>query len=486
MSQPNQPTWTELLALAADGLRVRTDSRKVLPGEVFVALPGSSVDGTRFIPDALQNGAKYIVTQQEGTWTHGTDAALLVRPDAAEALGQLARAHFHADNQRLRLVGITGTNGKTTTAFIIEHLLSAVGLKAGLMGTVAYRWPGFSLDATLTTPDCWTLHELICNMAHSDVDAVVMEASSHAIEQKRVAGLEFDVTVLTNVTQDHLDYHGDMEHYFNAKAALFRERPNKDKVWVLNYDDPYGRRLLPEAHNALAYGLGPAPEDTDALHGEVLSSTASGLHMRMHHQGNQWEMHSKLIGKHNALNLLAAQAVGLCLGLSPRDMRKLEAFHGVPGRLERVPNDQGLDIFVDYAHTPDALINVLTALREITEGRLLALFGCGGNRDRTKRPLMAEAVAKHADVGILTSDNPRHEDPVRIMDDAWPGLANCHLALREVDRYAAMERAVAMMQPGDVLLVAGKGHETYQQVGDEKLPFSDVESVAKAIQEVLG
>jgi len=486
MPTNDQTAWNEVLAAVAGGLRVRTDSRRVQPGEVFVALPGSNVDGARFIPAALEQGAKYIVTQQQGPWTEGTDARLLVRPDAAEALGQLARAHFHADEQHLKLVGITGTNGKTTTAFIIEHLLAAVGLKAGLLGTVAYRWPGFSLDATLTTPDCWTLHELICNMARSDVDAVVMEASSHAIQQKRIAGLEFDVAVLTNVTQDHLDYHGDMEHYFNAKAELFRSQPRKDKVWVLDYDDPYGRRLLPEAPLALPYGLGQAPEGVDALRGEILSSTASGLSLRMHYQGSQWELHSDLIGRHNALNLLAAQAVGLCLGLCQRDLRKLEDFAGVPGRLERVPNAHGLDVFVDYAHTPDALVNVLSALREITTGRLLALFGCGGNRDRTKRPLMARAVSRLADVGILTSDNPRHEDPLEIIADARPGLADCPHTVEEPDRYAAIREAIRLMKPGDVLLVAGKGHETYQQVGDEKLPFSDVKAVARAIEEVHG
>lgn len=486
MSTPEMAAWSELLAAVAKGLRVRTDSRKVLPGEVFAALSGSKVNGTDFIPAALERGAQYIVTQQNGSWTDGHDAELLVRPDVAEALGELARAHFHADEQRLKLVGITGTNGKTTTAFIIEHLLSSVGLKTGLMGTVAYRWPGFSLDATLTTPDCWTLHELICNMARSDVDAVVMEASSHAIEQKRIAGLQFDVAVLTNVTQDHLDYHGDMESYFNAKAALFRERPKSDKAWVLNYDDPYGRRLIPEAPLAVPYGLGEAPEGCDALRGEILSSTSAGLSLRMHYQGASWELTSHLIGHHNAQNLLAAQAVGLCLGLNQRDLRKLEDFAGVPGRLERVPNAHGLDIFVDYAHTPDALINVLTAMRNLTRGRLLTIFGCGGDRDRTKRPLMAQAVARFADVGILTSDNPRHEDPLAIIADARPGLAGCTESMEEPDRYAAIVNAVQRMQPGDVLLVAGKGHENYQQIGDEKLPFSDVEAVGRAIREVLG
>lgn len=486
MSTPEQSAWAELLELVSKGLRVRTDSRKILPGEVFVALPGSKVDGTDFIPAALNAGARYVVAERDGGWTGNGEAELLVRPDAAEALGELARAHFHADEQHLKLVGITGTNGKTTTAFIVEHLLAAAGLKAGLLGTVAYRWPGFSLDATLTTPDCWTLHELIGNMARSDVDAVVMEASSHAIEQKRIAGLEYDVAVLTNVTQDHLDYHKDMESYFNAKAGLFRSRPKAEKVWVLNYDDPYGRRLLAETPHALAYGLGDAPEGVDALRGEILSSTAAGLTLRMSRQGATWEFSSHLIGRHNAQNLLAAQAVGLCLGLGPRDLRKLEQFTGVPGRLERVPNEHGLHVFVDYAHTPDALINVLGALRGLTRGRLLALFGCGGDRDKTKRPRMAEAVSRFADVGILTSDNPRHEDPLAIMADARPGLAECREAVEEPDRYTAILRAVEMMRPDDVLLVAGKGHETYQILGDTKIHFSDVEAVAKAIREVRG
>jgi UDP-N-acetylmuramoyl-L-alanyl-D-glutamate--2,6-diaminopimelate ligase len=494
MNDP-QRAWCELKDLVSRGLMVRTDSRLVRPGEVFVALRGASVNGEDFIPAALANGAKFIVTStpvpgspvagEHGRAIEAGDVRVLLRPDVPAALGELAAAHFGTTKHRLKLVGITGTNGKTTTAFILEHLLSAAGLKVGLLGTVVYRWPGFSLDATLTTPDCWTLHELIANMAGSDVDVVVMETSSHSIDQNRIAGLEYDVAVLTNVTQDHLDYHGDMETYFRAKARLFREVPHTDKACVVNFDDPYGARLVRELEHVMGYGLTEPLGGVDHLRGTIRESSAKGLTLDVTRGDRSWTVNSGLIGQHNAMNLLAAQGVAAALGMGERDFRRLETFSGVPGRLERVQNARGLDIFVDYAHTPDALENVQRALRPITSGRLVTLFGCGGNRDRTKRPLMARAVARLADVAVLTSDNPRHEDPQDILADARPGLVGCPRVVEEVDRAKAIRLAVEMLEEGDVLLVAGKGHEPYQQIGDEKHPFSDVATCAEAV-EALG
>ncbi len=478
-------SWQKLIDKVGRGLMVRTDSRLVRKGEVFVAMKGANVNGADFIPLALEQGAKYIITSEPGLVPANKNVQVISRQDTPIALGELAAAHFKTAKHQLKLVGITGTNGKTTTAFILEHLLAAAGLKVGIMGTVFYRWPGFSLDATLTTPGCWTLHELIANMSGSDVDVVIMEASSHALDQQRMAGLSFDTAVLTNVTQDHLDYHGDMEAYFRAKAGLFRTLPSTDKTCVLNYDDSYGARLAGELDNVLGYGLSTPPRNIDSLRGRRKNSSSKGFTLQVRDKERKWDVDTTLIGAHNAMNLLAAMSVGATLGLGYKDFQLLNGFLGVPGRLERVRNNRGLDIFVDYAHTPDALTNVQKTLRAITSGRLITVFGCGGDRDRSKRPLMAQAVARFSDVAILTSDNPRHENPLDIMSDARPGLEGCPAIEEEPDRSSAINMAVSMMQPSDILLIAGKGHESYQQVGDEKLDFNDV-AVTSAAVEALG
>lgn len=484
MNEPNI-AWKKLLDKVSRGLMVRTDSRMVRQGEVFVAMPGANVDGAAFIPAALKNGAKFIVAAEGTRIDSAGDVRVLLRPDVPAALGQLANAFFKTDEHSLKLVGITGTNGKTTTAFVLEHLLVKAGLKVGVMGTIFYRWPGFSLDATLTTPDCWTLHELLANMADADVDVVVMEASSHSIHQQRIAGLSFDVAVLTNVTQDHLDYHGDMENYFRAKAELFRTVPSGTKTCIVNYDDPYGARLAGEIPGCVGYGLGKPISGVDCLAGSIRNASSKGFTLETKRGEKTWSIETGLIGNYNGLNLLASMAVGAALGLNGKESKRLESFAGVPGRLERVLNDRGLDIFVDYAHTPDALVNVQRALRPLTTGRLITVFGCGGDRDRTKRPLMAKAVASMSDVAVLTSDNPRHENPLDIISDARPGLkeGNASIAIiEEQDRATAIELAVHMMKDGDVLLIAGKGHETYQQIGDVKTDFNDVSQAKAAVE----
>jgi UDP-N-acetylmuramoyl-L-alanyl-D-glutamate--2,6-diaminopimelate ligase len=482
-----------LLKKAAKGLVVRTDSRKIQPGECFVAMPGTAVRGIDYIPGALNNGAKYIVAP-----TAARDlvapvvekrAVVVYHENPAVALGELARAHFQIMDRDLKLVGITGTNGKTTTSYIIEHLLASAGLKVGVLGTVNYRWPGFQMDAPLTTPDCWMIHELLYNMKKADVDVAVMEVSSHALDQYRVAGLDFDAGVLTNVTQDHLDYHGDMETYFKAKSRLFNAYPRPGKAGIINYNDPYGRRLLTETEAGVGYGIGDTGivihevGDKPMVQGRILSLTGQGMEIETSYKGKSWVIQSPLIGAFNAMNLLAAQAVGLQLGLNCKDMRCLKNFPGVPGRLERVMNDKGLDIFVDYAHTPDALENVQHTLKSLDFKRLITVFGCGGDRDKAKRPLMAKAVARYADVAVLTSDNPRSEEPEAIMADARPGLAKARAVLEHPDRQTAITMAVAEMQPGDVLLIAGKGHEDYQKIAGRTIHFSDKEAAAKAIKE---
>ncbi|MFH1915536.1 MAG: UDP-N-acetylmuramoyl-L-alanyl-D-glutamate--2,6-diaminopimelate ligase [Pseudomonadota bacterium] len=485
--------FDSLLKEAAKGLVVRTDSRKILPGECFVAMPGTSVRGIDYIPGALDRGAAYIVAPASArdlvAPAAEKRALVAYHENPAVALGELARAHFHLPDRDLKLVGVTGTNGKTTTTYILEHLLAATGLKVGVLGTVSYRWPGFSMNAPLTTPDCWMIHELLFNMKKADVDVAVMEVSSHALDQCRVAGLDFDAGVLTNVTQDHLDYHGDMETYFRAKSRLFTGCLRQGRAGIINYNDPYGRKLLTSLDDAVGFGIGDTSivthevGDKPMVQGRILSLTGQGMEIETSYKGKSWTVQSPLVGAYNAMNLLAAQAVGLQLGLTCRDMRALKDFTGVPGRLERVINDQGLDIFVDYAHTPDALENVQHTLKSLNFKRLITVFGCGGDRDRAKRPLMARAVARYADVAVLTSDNPRSERPEAIMDDARPGLARAAQVIEHPDRQTAITLAVAEMEPGDALLIAGKGHEDYQQIAGTTIHFSDREAALKAIEE---
>lgn len=483
-----------LLKEAEKGLVVRTDSRKVQDGECFVAMPGTAVRGLDYIPSALDNGARYIVAPESARDLVAPvveEKALAVYVEnPAVALGELARAHFHLTDRDVKLVGITGTNGKTTTSYIIEHLLASAGLKVGVLGTVNYRWPGFQIEASLTTPDCWMIHELIFNMKKADVDVVLMEVSSHALKQYRVAGLDFNAGVFTNLTQDHLDYHGDMETYFRAKAKLFKDYPTGTKANISNYNDPYGRILLAECPNSIGYGIGEISTvrqevgDRDMIQGRIASMDGQGIELETTYKGKSWTIHSPLIGAFNAMNLMAAQAVGLQLGLNCKDMRSLKDFPGVPGRLERVMNDHGLDVFVDFAHTPDALENVQHTLKSLNFKRLITLFGCGGDRDRTKRPIMGQAVARYADVAVLTSDNPRSEDPTMIMDDIRPGLAGTPQVIEHPDRKTAIAMALKEMKPGDVLLVAGRGHEPNQKINGEIIPFLDTEVTAQLLEEM--
>ncbi len=503
ITKPWVELWETLLQKVRDGVMVQTHSKAVQPGEAFIALPGSRTDGTAFIAEAMTRKAGYVIAP-EG-YLHGAASAtlkgttILEHPDPRRALGELAAAHHGTDRSGPVLVGVTGTNGKTTVVSLTAYLLRSAGLRVGTIGTIGAQWPGGECDLGMTTPDCWRLHGILARMRDAGVTHVCMEVSSHALDQQRTAGLRFEVAVLTNVTQDHLDYHQDMERYFQAKALLFASgAPGAlgPKHRVVNMDDDHGRRLF-NRWGGLGYrlvqGLDHVPnrtrsdvdvEPAEHLHGEILACDRSGLHLGMSWKSAAWSLHSSLVGRHNAANLLAAQGAGLRLGVEPERMAALGSFPGVPGRLERVTNQQGLSIFVDYAHTPDALENVAGALRNAGFERLVIVFGCGGNRDKTKRPLMGQAVCRHADVAVLTSDNPRHEDPEAILADVLPGLAACPRVVTEVDRRLAIQLALDMLRSGDALLVAGKGHETTQQVGDEKHPFHDPTVIRRILGEI--
>jgi UDP-N-acetylmuramoyl-L-alanyl-D-glutamate--2,6-diaminopimelate ligase len=475
MSQMNLHLILEMLQ---SGAGLRTHSGAVEPGDVFVALSGRRVDGARFIGDALARGARVVVHGREVNTPRRDGVSFLAVDSPTQTLGLLARAACGTQSRLPKIIGVTGTNGKTTTAHLIHFLLGTNGMAAGLIGTVRCSWPGVEIPATMTTPDCLSLHQIIGRMVKDNVEALVMEVSSHALDQERTAGLPMDIGVFTNLTQDHLDYHGDMEQYFAAKARLFVDGTARCLQGVVNIDDAYGRRLKDLRPDLLGFGL----ESGDAgLRGEILNADATGMRLGIRQGDQRWELSTGMVGRHNAYNLLSAVGAGLLLGLAPEECQALSAAKGAPGRLERVPNERGLHIFIDYAHTPDALEKVSSALREMGFKRLITVFGCGGDRDATKRPLMGQAVARHADVAVVTSDNPRSEDPEAILDQIEPGLAGARQVMREVDRRKAIALAVGSMRPGDALLIAGKGHEDYQIIGTEKRHFSDFEVVRECL-----
>ncbi|MDR3357825.1 MAG: UDP-N-acetylmuramoyl-L-alanyl-D-glutamate--2,6-diaminopimelate ligase [Desulfovibrio sp.] len=479
------PDFAGLLEACRDGRgEPRSDSREVRPGDIFTAVPGETEDGARYIPAAAKAGAAFIVCRPDvgaEILTAAKNCRIIYHDNPREALWRLAQARWRTDSLPLKIFGVTGTNGKTTVSCLLESLLAAAGEKVGVVGTIAYRWPGYSRTAPLTTPDTLTLHSLLGGMADAGVTVAVMEVSSHALEQQRVYGIPFDGAVFTNLTQDHLDYHQDIESYFAAKAKLFLNLPQRDKAMSVNSDDSFGRRLLDLCPSALSFGLERRDREP-RLEGEIAASGPRGLHLRMRYKNLAWSLVSPLVGGFNASNLLAVQALGLKLGLSPEDFSALEAFSGVSGRLERIGNSAGLNIFVDYAHTPDALVNALKALRDAGFVRIVTVFGCGGNRDRAKRPLMGEAVARYSDVAVLTSDNPRFENPQAIIDDVLPGLAGAREAHVERDRHKATALALKMLTENDALLIAGKGHEDYQIIRGVKHHYSDQEVVRELLR----
>ena len=394
----------------------------------------------------------------------------------------------------MTLLAVTGTNGKTTTTYLLEAMLVAAGRRTGVIGTVTYRHGGKAIPAPLTTPGALQLQTLLAEMNAAGVTDVAMETTSHSLDQDRVAGCRFRVAGLTNVTQDHLDYHGTMERYFAAKTILFRDLLTSDGVGVVFVDRDDGRRMLPHiAGRALTVSVDPGIGAD--VHVRQRRLEDSGTHLQLSTPAGPLEIDSPLVGSFNMDNLCLSVGMGLGLGLTPEVIaRGLASQRNVPGRLERVDNDAGVLCVVDYAHTPDALERALQTLRPLTRGRLLVVFGCGGDRDPTKRPVMGEAAVRLGDLAIVTSDNPRTEDPGRIVQmvlegvhraggrelapQALAGAARGYLA--EVDRRTAIRHAVAAAQPGDTLIIAGKGHEDYQILGTQKIHFDDREEAGAA------
>ena len=465
--------FDQVLNILAQGAGLYTHSKDVQPGSVFVALPGTRTDGSKFIAEAVAKGAQVVV--------HATDISVdatfavphFAVANPAQALGLMALTAFGTAARMPRVVGVTGTNGKTTIAYLLRHLLIQNDLQTGVIGTVGAFWNDHVLPATMTTPDCLSLHQLIARMVEDQIESLVLEVSSHALVQDRIAGVPIEVGVFSNLTQDHLDYHQTMAAYFAAKAKLFLDSDYQCSKGVVNLDDPYGQRLWSKRKDLLTYAL----HQTADLQGSVLDSGPWGMRLAMSYAGQTWQLETRLIGLHNAYNLLACQGTGLALGLKPQQLHVLSQASGAPGRLQRVPNSRQLDIFIDYAHTPDALDKVSAALKAMGFARLITVFGCGGDRDASKRPLMGQAVARYADIVVLTSDNPRTEDPEAILDQIEPGLNGFGQIFREADRRKAIGLAIECLQSGDALLIAGKGHEDYQILGQTKVHFSDFEVV---------
>ncbi len=463
---------------------VLADSRKVSSGSLFVAVAGNVVDGHDFIDEAWRRGAAAVVVDRRDVFEHRkknvpAGRVLCLVPDSRRSLARLAAGWHGFPARSLVMVGITGTNGKTTIAYLLEHLLTRAGHRVGVVSTVNYRFDGLEESAAHTTPGADELQALLRRMVDAGTTCCVMEVSSHALDQQRAAEIPFSVVIFTNLSHEHLDYHREMESYFQAKKQLFTGCDGK-VFKVINGDDAWGRRLLGEVEGPkLSYGLEPEVEFR-ALEPEFSSR---GTTFTIEAAGERWRCHSPLIGRFNVLNVLAALAAARQLG-GTMDLllEVLENFPQVPGRLQRVPNQRNLHILVDYAHTPDALEKVLSSLREcVGEGRLLTLFGCGGDRDRRKRPEMGRIAQRYSDLVVVTSDNPRHEDPEQIIADILDGMTLSGDVLVEKDRRRAIAALIAVGRPGDLLLIAGKGHESYQQVGDQRLPFDDVQVVKEVL-----
>ena len=459
------------------------DSRRVQRNGLFVALRGEKNDGHEFIGQAIENGASVIVAERE---EKNPRATCLLVENTRPALADLAATFYGLPARRLKLAAVTGTNGKTTTTFLIKHICEKAGLRCGLIGTVRYEIGERVLPAARTTPESLDLQELLAQIANAGCRAAAMEVSSHALTQERVRGLEWDVAVFTNLTQDHLDYHGTMENYFESKAKLFvqlaQQQKKRKPVAVVNMDDHYGEQLLDKIGkkiSVITFGMGVRADFRASNYRMEFGGTSYQLDAR----GKSYLVRLPLIGRFNVANSMAALAAANALGLNLREaVLSLGKSPQVPGRLEMVPAKRKFQVFVDYAHTPDALLNVLKTLRQLEPGRLIVVFGCGGDRDRQKRPLMGRIADQNADYSIITSDNPRKEDPNAILSEIEKGFGSDRYE-KVAGRAEAIARAIALAQPRDIILIAGKGHETYQEFVDHTVPFDDIQVARRAIED---
>ena len=459
---------------------IRYDSRAVRPGDAFVAIHGGTMDGHAFIPEAIGKGATVVVLERDDAYPDSyfmhAGVVKIVVPDTRVALATMAGNMYAHPSRRLRLVGVTGTNGKTTTTHLIRSVLEAQGETVGLIGTIGYSVGGVVTEATHTTPEAPDVNGLLDRMVAAGCTAAVMEVSSHALALRRVHGLRFAAAAFTNLTQDHLDFHGSMEEYCKAKKTLF-DNLDPDAVAVTNGDDAAGERMVVDSRaRSIRYALKASAD----VAGRDIRLGLKGTSLTVVHDGRSVPVATHLIGRFNVQNVLAAYATGVGLGIADDAIvRGIGNQKGVNGRFEQIPAPAGWTAVIDYAHTPDALENSLTTIRELLPegGRIITVFGCGGNRDKGKRPVMGTIASTLSDITVVTSDNPRHEKPESIIDDILRGVDRLKEVHVEPDRRAAIRLGLERASRGDVVLIAGKGHERYQIIGDGKMHFDDHEEV---------
>jgi UDP-N-acetylmuramoyl-L-alanyl-D-glutamate--2,6-diaminopimelate ligase len=488
---PEIPMPSEHGALETEVKGLSTNSLACQPGDLFVGMPGTRVDGGEFWSGAIAAGAIAAVVSPEAASNASASPefanlspCLIPVAEVSTVCAQLAAVFYGHPTQRLHMVGVTGTNGKTTTTHLIEFLLNQAHKSTVLLGTLYTRWQGFQQTAAHTTPFAVDLQRQFAEAVAAGCDYGVMEVSSHALAQGRVLGCGFEVAVFTNLTQDHLDYHRDMEDYFAAKALLFNPAYLRGKA-IINIDDPYGQQLAAQLPSDQVWSYSTANAANTSLYTSDLTYGAASVSGILHTPNGSAAFTSPLVGQFNLANLLAAVGACLSLGLPLEGIvAALPNFGGVPGRMEQVTvaASQDISVIVDYAHTPDSLENMLKAARPFIPGQMICVFGCGGDRDRTKRPQMGRIAADLADRVYVTSDNPRTEDPQRILDDVVAGIPETITPVVMGDRAAAIRTAILQAQPGDGVLIAGKGHEDYQILGTEKIHFDDREQARASLE----
>lgn len=455
-------------------------SKTVQPNDLFAALKGEKVDGFDFIDEALKRGAVAVFSEREKppgfpqTWVQVCNARIALA---------LCAANFYAHpSKKLTVVGVTGTKGKTTVTYILEEIFKRAKFQPGVIGTITYRGPGVNASAERTTPEAPDLQRMLSEMVDHGATHCVMEVSSHSLELSRVTGIDFDVSIFTNLSGEHLDYHHSMEQYFEAKKMLFC-LPSRKKMAVINSDDPWGKKLLAELKGGITYGI----DSTAMVRAETFTSSRQGLDLTVKYPGGKISVFSPLLGRPNLYNILASIACALTLRVPIHSIKEgIAGLDGVPGRFEKIDNSLGLNIFVDYAHTDDALRNLLETTRELNFKKIILVFGAGGDRDRMKRPRMGEVAGALADWIILTSDNPRTEDPMAIIADIEEGIKKNSAGRYEIepDRKSAIRKALLQAQKEDCVLIAGKGHEDYQVLKDRTIPFKDADVIKNFLKEM--
>ncbi|HEY2493930.1 MAG TPA: UDP-N-acetylmuramoyl-L-alanyl-D-glutamate--2,6-diaminopimelate ligase [Paenibacillus sp.] len=469
---------------------IQIDSRRVTPGDLFICLPGHTVDGHDYASQAVERGASALVVERR----LDVELPQVIVNDCRYAMAVFANAFLGSPSSQLKVIGVTGTNGKTTTTYLIEKIMNDHGVRTGLIGTIQMRYGGRTFPMSGTTPEALDLQRSLHDMAASGTRCCVMEVSSHALEQGRVKGTDFRTAIFTNLTQDHLDYHKTMEEYRSVKGLLFSRmgntfisNPDKRKYVVLNADDPASNYFAQiTAAEVITYGL----EEGADVRATQISITAQGTYFHVDSFKGSTEIQLKMVGKFNVYNALGAITAALLEGVGLEEIkRSLESISGVDGRVESVDAGQSFAVIVDYAHSPDGLENVLKTVNEFAKGRVLTVFGCGGDRDKTKRPIMGKIAAKYSDIVFVTSDNPRTENPELILKDIEAGLLEDQISQDKyqmiVDRRIAIQKAIEMASPDDVVLIAGKGHETYQLIGQTIHEFDDRIVAKEAIRGLI-